>query len=186
MGAWEWPSMSFFTDFDDKFFFGVVVICALLCFVDWAIGPRRRQQMREGAAEWWITLEDSAFNGLVAADAARMKDFLLKIFGNRWYSLRRLLLSTLVSTLVFVGLTVLFSERIYAEHVLTMIMVAPGNAILDWFTISVTIALFGYLAQTASLGRILAVSATGIGFVLGSNIAVGVVYIHVLCRFLYS
>jgi hypothetical protein len=94
--------VGFFANFDDRFFFNVALVCGVLVFADWAIGPTGRASMRQQMAEWWIRLDDNTFSGLVAQDAERLKDFLLEHFGKRWYSPRRVLTSVLISAICLI------------------------------------------------------------------------------------
>ena len=65
--------MNFLSNFADPFFFILSLICALLTFIDWAIGPKARAAIRERLADWWIRLQYITFAGLVAEDAGKIR-----------------------------------------------------------------------------------------------------------------
>lgn len=157
--------MGFFANFDDRFFFVVALICGILVFVDWAIGPAGRASMRQKLAEWWIRLDDNTFSGLVAQHAGRLKNFFLKYFGEHWYSLRRVLMAAAISSLcllVVIALldinSVTYFNSTDALEILTVIL---PNAIFDWLMLNLTISLLRFIEMSTSLFRLSIIAAIG-------------------------
>jgi hypothetical protein len=133
--------VSFFVDFDDEFFFRVALVCALLVFVDWAIGPTGRAAMREKTAEWWIHIQDTTFVGLVAADAAKIRRFFLNVFGKKWYSMRRMTSTSVLSVLLTLFLASVFvdANEFHATWASVLFALLLPNAICDWMSLNITI-----------------------------------------------
>lgn len=166
-----------FAGFNDKFFFWTATICAVLAFVDWAIGPKARAAMREKVAEWWIVLDDNTFAGLVAADANRVRSAFLSIFGRTWYSTRRIIRSGLLSCLVFLSVLTLLRIAQWipsfdADYAVAILAVLVANGLLDWLLLNITIGLLGVVAASPSLLRLSAIAVIGFTTLVAKGIAV--------------
>src|SRR5688572_8165526 len=94
------PSEPRTTAWLDAFLFWDAVIVAILMFIDWAVGKRGRESIRNVVAAWWIRINDNTFTGLVAADAALLRSRFVQWFGHGVFSLKRTLRAPLVGVLL--------------------------------------------------------------------------------------
>lgn len=62
------PTSSFF----DSFFFAILVLVASLAFIDFLLGKKGRERIKERVGDWWLFLDDTTYAGLGAADAAKI------------------------------------------------------------------------------------------------------------------
>ena len=121
--------MKFFEEFTDHFFFMVSVFCALMVFLDWAIGPAGRSIMRKKVADWWEYLDNESFVELLSLPADIIHDFLTDMFDDRFFSLKRYYRSSLLALLIS-----LFSYTI-------ILFIIPNSPLSEFITFSILSSL---------------------------------------------
>jgi hypothetical protein len=147
--------MRFFHNFDDEFFFMLGAVCTLLIFTDWLIGPLGRAKMREKLADWWIRLESNTFAGLVAEDAGKIARFFRAVFGERWFSWRRIVLTMGFSIFLTIFLArVMFGRNIPVDTAELILVLILANAISDWLSLNITIFLLELMEKSVSLVKL--------------------------------
>jgi hypothetical protein len=86
--------------FFDGFFFVVSILVLGVMFTDWWIGREGRVAIKNRVADWWVYVEHSSYQGLVADDAARVRRGLELLFGAQWYRPRAIVLVAILSLLI--------------------------------------------------------------------------------------
>ncbi len=129
----------------DPVYFWLLVLVALMAFIDFYIGKEGQERWRDRATKLWFHVDEYSYAGLAIEDARRLRHWLVRIFGPSRLGLRGFLVSALVSTvLLFV-----FSLVAYLWHfglnlslpvrATAFIWVLLPNALLDWTSIRFTI-----------------------------------------------
>ena len=95
----------------DRFLFLDAVAVALLLCADFLLGAQKRKIIKEKIGEWWVRVDDMSFAGLIAEDARVVRRALLAMFGSKWWGLRCMILSLVISAALTFGGTGLAVDR---------------------------------------------------------------------------
>jgi hypothetical protein len=74
----------------DVFFWGVSAFVLVLIFIDFFIGKDGREKIRDKVGWWWIYVDEKPITGFSSKNATLTKKILLRTFGSKPFSFKRL------------------------------------------------------------------------------------------------
>ena len=74
----------------------LTMLVPVLVFTDFLIGPRKREQMRDKTAEYWLKLSNVTYLGIAEDEFKKLDDFRSKYFG-KTFSIKRLVATIILS-----------------------------------------------------------------------------------------
>ena len=174
----------------DGFLLWDAIIIASLVFADWLLGNEQRKALKDKVGYWWLYLEEMSFSGLVAKDAGRVSRTFKRIFGARWWGVRRIGLASLVSLIISFVFIMVEVPKLVCEtmensgfHLAEPSMIpylttgplfrtsSVPNAIVGWASLSITIWLLTMMARSVSPIRL--------GFLMITDIVIAALLVYV-------
>ena len=139
----------------DQFLFWDLVVVTALVTADWLLGPERRRAIRDRVTDYWVRVRGVSFRGLAVEDAARVRRWLVYLFGERWNDLRGLRnIAVYSASALFVVWSVLalwhdefwLAAASAHEYRLYFALSLPINVAADWLSIRLTVLILGRIA----------------------------------------
>ncbi len=152
--------MSNSPEFFDWFLFVDSVVVFLIFVLEFVLGKRGREAILRSLELWSGRIKNTTFPGLISRDAATVLGWLVRVFGETWFSVRTILLSAVISlaitfAVLYVGIPALAGRQVHVFPVFTAF--GPPNAFLDWLSLSVTMGLLASMAKSTSGIRLQAI-----------------------------
>ena len=147
--------------------FLVLDACAvfLIALLDWLLGEKKRGEIKDLVASWWLNVEQTTWSGFARKDAKKILSWLQKIFGMKWNSKRRIFMSAIVSFLLYICFVLVLSpdmegptdqvQRTKNAMYFIALVGVPGNALFDWISLSTTMHFFRMMAKSTTTRSLL-------------------------------
>lgn len=147
----------------DSFFFGVLMLVALLTFTDFLLGKNGREKVKQLVGEWWVYLDDSTYAGLGADDAARLLHWVRKGLGP--IRSLRFWISTFAGACVLLVITIhVVSSLMFGEPIISGALeasvVVPNMLVDRGALLFLSNTLMPVISLVATLGFLRLMSST--------------------------
>ncbi len=157
--------MSFVPKWVDAFLSLDVALVATLILADFLIGKKGRAAMREKVGDWGLKLQQVNFLGFESAHAGKIRSWLERFFGNRWFRLKFFLRTALLSIgitfcAVFLFNILLIDKRSFGRSdelfgfTLFLDVYLP-NLLADWFSLAITIFVLKKMQESVHTIRLM-------------------------------
>jgi hypothetical protein len=134
--------------FFDDFTYWLLVICAAITLLDWLMGGKRRERLRDEVADWWVYVESSSIGSYISLQArnllARNSEIGHRVFSGSFY----------------LGFFSLLASLFWCRHVFHTLPLKPGevgfspHVLIAPLLLGLGAAVAGIVLQEALLKRL--------------------------------